>query len=183
MFTALKDKYYLIWIIVIFVFVFYMYKDMELFECVKDISFDTLICPNDRSTDLYAFNGKLYMVDRRKIYNHTNPRIFVNYSDYLTYSKANKCKIIDERDIKTLPKKDIKKMDLIDDPTEPYLKQCNKKIAAYMAKAGNSYNNHNHDYKDNKNGKSEKLYNSALNYRYDNDVEKCMLEMLLNEHK
>lgn len=173
MFKNLGDKYYLIWIGVIFAFVFYMYKDMELFECVKDIAFDTMIC----SDDLYAFNGKLYMVDRRKIYGHNNPRIFVNYSDYLTYCKANKCKIVDERDIKTFPKKDIKNMDLIDDPTEPYLKQCNKKIAAYMAKAGNSYDNHNHD------KVSDKIYSSALNYRYDNDVEKCMLEMLLNEHK
>jgi hypothetical protein len=149
-----------------------MYKDSfkEMFECIKDVSFVDMTC----SDDLYAFGGKLYLVDRRKIYGSSNPRIFVNYSDYLVYAKTNNCKIVDQRNIKTLPVKHKKALDLIDDSTESYLKQCNKKVAILMDKAGNNYNNHNE--------MSERVYSSALNYRYDNDVEKCMLDMILSEH-
>ncbi len=152
-----------------------MYKDSfkEMFECIKDASFTNMTC----SDDLYAFGGKLYLVDRRKIYGSNNPRIFVNYSDYLVYAKANNCTIVTQSNIKKFPVHHKKAMNLIDDPTESYLKQCNKKVAIFMDKAGNNYNNHNH------NEVSERVYSSALNYKYDNDVEKCMLDMILSEHE
>lgn len=138
-------------------------KTTEMFNC-------DMVC----SSELYVFDGKLYLVDHEKIFNSTNPRIFMNYSDYLTYAKANNCDIINQHHIKEFPARFKKSLDLINDPRETYLKQCNKKVAEYMDKAGNEYNSLNSE--------TDRIYNSKLNYKYDNDVEKCMLDLVLREH-